>query len=240
VTSSTYGVERNAQSDVDGNENHTGYGVQRQMRELMRERDAERRGRRSDPDDVKIEVTETSDGVMICARYPRPNGSLNDCEGDSKVRNNDVEVKFTLRVPAGVHVAAQTVNGGIQLIGLRGDAKANTVNGSVRVSTSGTAEASTVNGGITVDVGDAQLGHDLSFNTVNGGVDVMLPANVNADVRASTTNGTIDTDFPVSIQGRWGPRTMSGTLGKGGSNLSMTTVNGSIHLRSKRRTIRSL
>jgi hypothetical protein len=48
----------------------------------------------------------------------------------------------------------------------------------------------------------------------------------------TTVNGGITTDFPITIQGRWGPRTASGRIGAGGGDLHMTTVNGSLALRS--------
>lgn len=61
--------------------------------------EAERSARRSDPDGVRIEVAEDEDGVRICARYPRPGGGLNDCDGKSEVRDNDVQVKSGCACP---------------------------------------------------------------------------------------------------------------------------------------------
>lgn len=72
---------------------------------------AEKTARRDDPADVSIEVVEHEGGVTICAVYP---GSGNRCApggGRMNVRNNDVEVDFVVRVPAGVLFAADDVNG---------------------------------------------------------------------------------------------------------------------------------
>lgn len=195
--------------------------------------DADRSARKSDPDEVKIEVVERRDGVLICARYPRPDGGLNDCDDHDgqRVRDNDVVVKYRIKVPAGVSLVARTVNGAISIHGLKSDARVSTVNGSVSVSTQGTASASTVNGSVQVRIG-SDLRDDLEFSTVNGRVVVEMPKGVNADVRGSTVHGSIRTEFPLTVKGRrWGNRRVEGTLGRGGHDLLLTTVNGSIVLR---------
>ena len=47
------------------------------------------------------------------------------------VQNNDVTVRFTVRVPAGVTFIGKTVNGEIEATRLNGDVALDTVNGSV-------------------------------------------------------------------------------------------------------------
>src|SRR5262249_12031669 len=148
------------------------------------------------------------------------------------LRNNDVNVRFKVKVPAGVALAARNVNGAISMEGLKGDVEAATVNGSVRVTTSGTASATTVNGSVLARVGQ-DLSDDLEVTNVNGRVRVEMPQAVNADVRGSTVHGSIYTDFPLTLRGRgWGSNRVSGTLGKGGHALLLSTVNGSIEIRS--------
>jgi DUF4097 and DUF4098 domain-containing protein YvlB len=201
---------------------------------------AEKRSRRSDPDEVEIEVIEHADGVTICAVYPTPRRARreNSCgPGDdwhSNTNNNDVNVHFTVRVPAGVHTLLHTVNGEVEADRLGGDVDAATVNGSVRVSTSGTAEARTVNGSITAVMGRADFRH-AEFSTVNGGITLELPRDFAAELRAETLNGHIDSDFPLSVSGRFSPRRIVGTIGAGGGGdgrtLYLKTVNGSLRLR---------
>jgi hypothetical protein len=198
---------------------------------------AAKHARRSDPDDVKIEVIEDEGGVTICAVYPTPRRARqeNRCEaGDSwhsNTENNDVTVDFEVRVPAGVVFGGQTVNGEMSAEGLKGDVKASTVNGSVRVTTTGVAEASTVNGSVYVAMGRADWTDELEFSTVNGSVTLILPAGLNTEVRASTVNGDLVTDYPLTVTGRFGPRHMRGTIGSGGRSLSLSTVNGEIRLK---------
>lgn len=192
---------------------------------------AAKHGRDDDPDDVRIEVVEHEGGVTICAVYP---GRNNRCErggGRMNVRDNDVEVDFSVRVPRGVRFEGVSVNGGVEALNLEGPVELNTVNGGVRLETgSGDAEAHTVNGSITATV--RALGErPLRFGTVNGGITVTLPAGLDADLEAQTVNGSIQTDFPIQVQGRMNPRELNGRIGRGGRVLELETVNGSIRLR---------
>ena len=196
---------------------------------------AVKHARKSDPDDVKIEVVQHEDGVTICAVYPSDGRRENTCDagdgGHMNVRDNDVVVDFTVRVPAGVRFVGRTVNGEVGAANLASDVDANTVNGSIRISTSGYAEAQTVNGSIDVSLGRGGWSDALEFRTVNGAITLDLPANLSTEVRANTVNGDIQTDFPIMVTGRLGPRSLRGTIGSGGRRLALETVNGSIRLR---------
>ena len=147
--------------------------------------------------------------------------------------NNDVRVRFVVRVPAGVRFAGRTVNGEIDAQGLNGPVVLATVNGSTTFSTSSYGEASTVNGSIRGTLGAAGWSDPLAFHTVNGSITLDLPADLNADVRASTVNGEISTDFPLTVTGRVSRRHVTGTIGAGGRRLDLETVNGSVRLRRR-------
>jgi DUF4097 and DUF4098 domain-containing protein YvlB len=197
---------------------------------------ARKSARRSDVDDVKIEVVEHAGGVTICALYPTPRGEReNEClpgaRGRSSNRNNDVEVDFEVRVPRGVLFTGRTVNGSVRATELGADVVATTVNGSVRVSTTGLAQAQTVNGSINVRMGRANWSNSLEFETVNGAITLELPDELNADVSASTVNGSLSSDWPMTVRGRWGPKHMNGKIGSGGRELALQTVNGDIELK---------
>lgn len=197
---------------------------------------ARKSANRSDPASVRIEVMEHSGGVTICAMYPnrageRENECLPGARGRSSNHNNDVEVDFEVRVPRGVLFTGKTVNGSVRATGMTADVVANTVNGSVRVNTTGLAQAQTVNGSITVRMGRANWSETLAFETVNGGITLELPDNLNADVTASTVNGSLSSDWPMTVRGRWSNRRMNGKIGTGGRELTLETVNGDIELR---------
>jgi DUF4097 and DUF4098 domain-containing protein YvlB len=198
---------------------------------------ATKTGRRSDPKEVEIRVVEHSGGVTICAVYPsadssRPNTCAPEDGGNMNVRNNDVEVRFNVRVPQGVRFSGHTVNGGIETSALGSDVDAKTVNGDITVNSAGVAHAKTVNGSITASLGRADWSGPLEFKTVNGAITLDLPSDTSAEVEAETVNGDISTDFTLTVMGRLSRRHLSGTIGSGGGReLSLKTVNGSIRLR---------
>ena len=196
---------------------------------------ATRRGRRNDPDSVEIKAFEHDGGITVCALYPSPDSSRpNEClaggKGRMSVKNNDVNVDFVVKVPAGVRLIARTVNGAVDASGLSGDVDAETVNGSVKVQTTGTARAQTVNGSVNASMGRADWSNEVEFKTVNGSIHVALPAVANTTIDAETVNGRIQSDFEVS-NGTTTRRRLSGTIGSGGRAMSLETVNGSIHIR---------
>jgi len=196
---------------------------------------ADKHGRRSDPDEVRIEVVEHDGGATICVLYPNSRSRQNTCSADgihnNNTRNNDVEVDFVVRVPRGVHFEGNTVNGDAEAMNLDGDVDISTVNGSARLETGGgEAHAATVNGSVNAVV-RALGSRPMKFETVNGGITVTLPAGLNADLDAETVNGSITSDFPIQVQGRMNPRRLAGRIGQGGRPLELETVNGSIRIR---------
>jgi hypothetical protein len=196
-----------------------------------------KRARRSDPASVEIKVVEHAGGVTVCAVYPGRFGSRgNDCQpggGGGSSRNNDVQVEFTVKVPAGVKFVARTVNGAVRVGELESDVDAETVNGGVSVAGGGVVKAETVNGPIEASLHRADWTGTLDFETVNGSITLDLPADLSADVDAETVNGRIEVDFPLAGNVHRTKRELRGTIGGGGRGLDLETVNGSITLRRR-------
>jgi putative adhesin len=194
-----------------------------------------KRGRRSSPRDVQIKLVPHDGGLTVCAVYPASAfGPANDCQpgsgGRMNVRNNDVSVDFTVRVPAGSALVARTVNGSVQASGLHGRVEAHTVNGSVKLFTEGGAEAETVNGSIDATLGRTDWKDAASFQTVNGSITLALPREASTAVEVRTVNGRIAVDFELA-GARTSRRELSGTIGAGGRKLALATVNGGITVR---------
>jgi putative adhesin len=197
---------------------------------------AQKRAQRSDPSSVRIEVVPNAGGVTICAVYPsRDADTPNECrpgnEGRMNVQNNDVTVRFTVHVPAGVVFAGRTVNGKVEAIGLNADVSLSTVNGSIKFSTTGSGHATSVNGSIDGEIGRADWSDTLAMKTVNGSITLTLPSNLSTELKATTVNGDISTDFPLTVTGTVSRRRLQGTIGGGGRELSLSTVNGGITLK---------
>ncbi len=132
-------------------------------------------GKRSDPAAVRIEVVEHAGGATVCAVYPSRGFLPNQCRpgsgGRMSVNDNDVQVDFEVKVPAGVRFFGRTVNGGIDTDSLPGDAEAYTVNGGIEIVAAGHARAETVNGGIVVEL-PADAGAEVKAQTVNGSIEL--------------------------------------------------------------------
>jgi DUF4097 and DUF4098 domain-containing protein YvlB len=184
------------------------------------------------PSDIHVKVVERDGGVTICAVSPSSNGPSDECLSASDLPNNGVNVDFNVRVPRGVRFVARTVNGLVEAKSLRADTEAHTVNGNVVVSTDGAAQGDTVNGSIVASVG--KVTGNSKFSTVNGGITVALSRCVAARVHAQTVNGGIQTEFPLAVRGQFPARHADGSIGRGGPELKIATVNGSIRLKYKR------
>lgn len=196
---------------------------------------AEKRWTRGDPRQVRFQVVERNGNVTVCAIWYDNQECTEEGlrgRGESRGNGNDVSVHFRVLLPATANVAPTTVNGEIKVSGARREVQATTVNGNLDLSTNGgPVSGTTVNGAIHARVMNPGTG-ELKFTTVNGAIDVAVPRAISADVRMSTVHGGISSDFPLTVQGRWGPRSASGTLGNGDGDVKMTTVNGSLALRS--------
>jgi len=192
---------------------------------------------------VQIQVVTYDGGVVICAVYPNmiPN-QPDTCVAPGTMKagqyqvSSDVQVQFTVHVPAGVLLDVTEVNGDIRANGLTAAIHATTVNGQIAISTSGTVQATTVNGSIVATLSGTDWSGSRSFTTVNGSIDVGVPASADLVVHASTVSGAISTDFPLAVRNANGfmcgsGATLNGTIGSGAGALNLTTVNGSIHLR---------
>ena len=201
---------------------------------------AEKRWRRGNPEDVRIEARMLGTGggdIIICALWGAratcdESGYHGNSDRDRRWNNdNDVSVHFVVRIPATAKVEASTVNGGLVVDGTTADIQATTVNGGIDArSNGGRVEATTVNGSITVRTTAANAS-GLEYETVNGSITIELPANTNANVNLSTVNGRISSDFPLTLDGTINPRRIRAKLGEGGPTLRANTVNGSIRLR---------
>jgi hypothetical protein len=198
---------------------------------------ATKHGRRSDFDEVEIDMVEHADGVTVCALYPGRRGRTASCEsGDSNngnMRDLDVEVEFEVHVPAGVNFVGRSVSGDVEAVGLSGDVEAFSVSGDIDITTSGIAQGSTVSGDISVTMGRGTWDGTLEFHTVSGDVDIALPQDLRADVFFESLSGELQSDFAITMEGRRSQfigQNIRGTIGGGGGSLSLKSVSGDVNV----------
>jgi DUF4097 and DUF4098 domain-containing protein YvlB len=190
-------------------------------------------------DQVRIEVVPHAEGITICAIYPggSTGATTGPCEPGQKwhvnSHNAKVKVNFTVHLPSNLRFAADSVNGAITAEDMGRFVRAESVNGSVRVSTKQWAELSSVNGSIEGSMGAADWTGTLKISTVNGSIDLKMPAEFNADVHFSSVNGHLNSDFPLTVNGSLSGHRLEGRIGNGGRKLILDTVNGSVRLKSE-------
>jgi hypothetical protein len=198
------------------------------------------KGRR--PQEVSFVAERSGSDVTVCALW----GSGDDCDsrerhGDGRAwwrrlffPRNSVSVDFVVRVPAGVKVEASSVNGAVTIDGATSDVVAETVNGAIKARTlSGALTAETVNGAISATIDSLVSTGDISLETVNGAVALELPEQVDAVVEMSTVNGRLVTDYPITVTGKISPKELKATIGQGGRQIKLETVNGNATIRRK-------
>jgi DUF4097 and DUF4098 domain-containing protein YvlB len=144
------------------------------------------------------------------------------------------EVHYMVKVPPSVEVHLTTVNGGIELSGLKGRITAEATNGGVRAhDVSGAIEASATNGGVEVDLADV-ADSGVKLDCTNGGIRLRLPASAKATISARITNGGIDTDgINVEATGETSRRRLEGRLNGGGPRIDLDGTNGGIRIAAR-------
>jgi len=159
------------------------------------------------------------------------------------------DVSYEVTAPESLAVDIQTHNGGIGVEGAAGEVRVLTHNGAVGVKSSrGPLHAETHNGAITaayagdkitVATHNGAVVADLSgskgtggeVTSHNGDIIITVGKDFSAEVDCSTYNGGVKSDVPLKVQAaRRGE--LSGSIGQGGSKLTIGTHNGGIRIKS--------
>jgi len=190
--------------------------------------------RSSDTSGVRLVAEPYAGGIAVCALWPGGDSRCGPQDDDYAMHGthrNDVVVDFTVRLPANVRLGASTMVGDLRVSGGRAPLVLHTVSGEVDAATAlGPVRATSMNGGVRVRVDAFGDTGAVSLKTINGSVIAELPARLDAQVSAKTINGSIATDYGLPVNGKFTSHDVEGTLGRGGHEVHLETVNGSIHL----------
>ena len=195
---------------------------------------AERTFKHSRGDSVQIVTAESNSGLTVCAVWP---GRASACgpEGhftSEGMHGNDVAVVFEVKLPRGVRLDASTINGDVSVDGASAPVNAVTVNGDVTVETAdGPVTVTTVNGDAHATMRALTGPGDVKVTTVHGDAQVDLPSGIDAVVDGHTVAGDISSEFPLTVTGKFASHSLTGTLGKGGRQIHITTVTGDVDVR---------
>lgn len=92
-------------------------------------------------------------------------------------------------------------------------------------------DVSVTNRNGSVDLTSAPPLGNVTIQNRNGSVSVTVPERSNFFVQADTKNGDVDNDFSIATSGDDSDKSFSGTVGKGGPALHITTSQGDIDLK---------
>lgn len=201
---------------------------------------ATKRVRRGDGSRVKAVMEESSDGVKICTVYlHKGEADRNTCRGDSSGNwsggdNSDIDISYAVKLPTGVSLSVNTVDGSVDARGVDAPSSIRSVDGSITFEGVAPRDLNTVDGDIHATITGGTATTEMTFRTVDGSIDITLPADVAISVKGSTVDGSFSSEFPMTILGKVGPRSFEGTIGSGGTKtLRLSSVDGDISLHRK-------
>ncbi|QYO66959.1 DUF4097 family beta strand repeat-containing protein [Leptolyngbya sp. 7M] len=201
-----------------------------------------------DRNEVRVEATKTADSAETLAlmevkiRSTPERLSIDvDLSGARAIwRRNDVGRKavidFKISVPRNAIVnEVETVNGSVSVANLTSFTKISAVNGTITArNLRGNANLSTVNGDVNCEFDRADAGTKIALNTVNGRVNLTLPSDINATLKADTLNGNIVNDFGLPVRkGEYVGRDLYGRIGTGEVDIKLDSVNGQLSILRK-------
>lgn len=182
--------------------------------------------------DVEIKVDSRADYFSVEADY-----------GDWKRNGNrgwknrgKLEVEFRLSVPrTAVLNEIETVNGSVSVSNFTNYTKISAVNGNVTATNlRGAANCSTVNGEVVADFDQLASSSKINLSTVNGRVNLTIPSDANATIKADSLNGAITNDFGLPVRkGEYVGRDLYGRVGTGDVQIKLDSVNGRLTIAKK-------
>ncbi len=159
-------------------------------------------------------------------------------------------VDLVVQVPATCSLKLSNQMGGtISVTGVSGDFEVENMNGAINLQgVSGTVVADTMNGEIKVVFARINQDKPMSFSTMNGDIDITLPADAKASFKLKSDRGNIYSDFDMNIRetsqkqeednrkegGKYRitfEKTIAGTINGGGVELTFNTFQGDIFIR---------
>ncbi len=172
-----------------------------------------------------------------------------NCNGRDCDKEYDYEMNFTVKIPAGVHVYASTVNDGdVEITNTTGYVLADNVNGSIRLKNiAGATHASTINGDVDIDYTNNPT-IDCRYYSLNGDINAYFVKGLSAQVSFDSFNGDFYTNvdelenMPVTMEKKTTDKgvkyKISGSrykVGRGGAMLlDFETFNGNVYLKEKK------
>ncbi|HEX2270914.1 MAG TPA: DUF4097 family beta strand repeat-containing protein [Pyrinomonadaceae bacterium] len=178
--------------------------------------------------EVKIDVTASEENIRIKTEYPEGTFTFRSGRFD-----NPATVEYTLTVPRrAVLESIELINGSLDIEGVEGNVKASSINGRVTATgLLGETRLSTINGQLQATFTRLDESKPITLSSVNGSVNLIIPSDSNASIRAGTVHGGISNDFGMQVRhGEYVGHNLEGQIGTGGPRIKLDNVNGSIRI----------
>jgi DUF4097 and DUF4098 domain-containing protein YvlB len=158
------------------------------------------------------------------------------------------EINLDIEVPIQTKLRVSIVDGRITVDTVDSEMEINTVDGAITLTNvGGSVVAHAVDGNISATVARVAPQAPMAFTSLNGDIDVTLPAAVRANLRLRSDQGDVFTDFGMQVtastsanrtQQRNGRdlridvnRSIYGTVNGGGPDFELRTFDGNIYVR---------
>jgi hypothetical protein len=157
------------------------------------------------------------------------------------------EINLEIEVPMRTKLRVSIVDGGITVDSVDSEIEINTVDGGITLmNVGGSVVAHAVDGNITATIARVAPQAPMAFTSLDGDIDVTLPAAVKANLRLRSDQGDVFTDFDVQMiasasanrtqrNGRGlridVNRSIYGTVNGGGPDFELRTFDGNIYVR---------
>jgi len=213
--------------------------------------------RAADRRDVLIETRARQGGVTRGGpssglRRLQPVGGFEAIEENNTMvisSNSNESVELVITVPTKTNLKVTGVNGGpLTIEGVDGEIEVNNTNNSIALTNvAGSVVAHSTNGNVKVTLLRATAGKAMAFSSINGNVDVTLPASLKATFKLRSDMGDVFTDFDLQLKTETtttpNPKRENGrltiqvskaqtaTLNGGGPEIELRTFNANIYLR---------
>ena len=127
-------------------------------------------------------------------------------------------MQLDIQVPVRTSLVLSATNDGdIVVDGVDGELELNNTNGAVTATkVSGTVIAHALNDDVKVTMTRTGT-KPMSFTSLNGDIDVVLPADIKANVRLQMGNGEVYSDFAIDMQAPSVQQSTESPRGQGGS-----------------------
>ncbi|WP_080056782.1 DUF4097 family beta strand repeat-containing protein [Spirosoma aerolatum] len=154
-------------------------------------------------------------------------------------------IKYTIKLPRKVGILYQQTNwqkADVTISNMDGDLEIKTNNGSMDLkNVTGPVVANTTNGEINIVFANIDQEKPTAISTINGEIDITLPASTKANMKLQTIHGEMYTDFDLGIKNAkdglarvGGSHSINGTTNGGGVDIQLKTINSNIYIRKQK------